>query len=153
MVQIFRQIIKVSTNLAPKLLVSANELKKLVKSQRVKFFSKAWTNLSSTKLAMMNGKLKKLYEHPLFHGIKTEAEAYDICKAEIQQFGKPGARTNPDGTHFDPKNCYIFFLLDEGEHYSPVIFRYCESAENPFERVPEEPEPKDIHTLLLTNVS
>ena len=102
---------------------------------------------------MMNGKLKKLYEHPLFHGIKTEAEAYDICKAEIQQFGKPGARTNPDGTHFDPKNCYIFFLLDEGEHYSLVIFRYCESAENPFERVPEEPEPKDIHTLLLTNVS
>ena len=64
---------------------------------------------------MMNEKLKKLYEHPLFHGIKTEAEAYDICKAEIQQFGKPGARTTPDSTHFDPKNCYIFFLLDEGD--------------------------------------
>ena len=25
------------------------------------------------------------YEHKLFHGIKTEAEAYNICKAEMEQ--------------------------------------------------------------------
>ena len=92
---------------------------------------------------MMTEKLKKLYEHPLFHGIKKEAEANAICIAEIEQFGKPGARTFPDGTQFDPKNSYIWFLLDEGEHYSPVIFRYCESSDVPFERVDETFHPED----------
>ena len=62
---------------------------------------------------MTTVKLMKLYEHPLFHGIKTEAEAYDICKAEIERFGKLGALTIPDGTYFDPQNTYIWFLLDE----------------------------------------
>ena len=107
---------------------------------------------------MMNWKLKKLYEHPLFHGIKTEAEANAICIAEIEQFGKPGARTFPDGTQFDPKNSYIWFLLDEGEHYSAVIYRYCESSEVPFERLvspwgPFSFSPEDIAGLLLTEVS
>ena len=85
---------------------------------------------------MSIGKLKKHYDHPLFHGIKTVAEAQAICEAEIQNFGKPGAGTNPDGTPFDPKNIYIWFLLlDDGEYYSSVIFRYCESNEVPFKRV------------------
>ena len=86
---------------------------------------------------MSIGKLKKYYDHPLFHGIKTVAEAQAICEAEIQNFGKPGAGTNPDGTPFDPKNIYIWFLLDNGEYYSSVIFKYCESDEVPFKRVDE----------------
>ena len=105
---------------------------------------------------MTTGKLRKLYEHPLFHGIKTEAEALNICKAEIEQFGKPGARTNPDGTHFEPKNTYIQFLLED----SNVIYRYCDSSEVPFERV-ECPGPlgsfrflpQELDDFLLTKVS
>ena len=107
---------------------------------------------------MTTGKLRKLYEHPLFHGIKTEAEALNICKAEIEQFGKPGARTNPDGTHFEPKNTYIWFLLEEEEYHSAVVYRYCDSSEVPFERVVSPFgafgfSPEELDDFLLTKVS
>ena len=82
---------------------------------------------------MTTGKLKKLYEHPMFHGIKTEAEAFDICKAEIEEFGKPGPHTR-----LDPKNTYIWFLLDTEDKLSSVIYRYCESSVVPFERVQDD---------------
>jgi hypothetical protein len=76
---------------------------------------------------------------------KTEAEAYDICKAEIEQFGKPGARTNP-------KYTYIWFLLDTGDRYSSVIYRYCESSEFPFEQVDRyDSFCEEIHNFLSTH--
>ena len=59
---------------------------------------------------MTTEKLTKLYEHPMFHGMKTEAEAYDICKAEIEQFGKPG-----DGINIRHNSKYITLLGSESE--------------------------------------
>ena len=35
--------------------------------------------------------INSFYGQKLFHGIKTEAEAYNICKAEMRQSGKPQA--------------------------------------------------------------
>ena len=88
---------------------------------------------------MATGKLKKLYEHPLFHGIKTVEEAQDICKAELEQFGKPGARPNHDGTQFEPRNTYIWFLMDNNGELSSVIYRYDIESEIPFERLIHAP--------------
>ena len=40
---------------------------------------------------MSSQKLKDLYANPFFHGIKTEEEAYNLCKANMEQSGKPNA--------------------------------------------------------------
>ena len=78
---------------------------------------------------MTTEKLKKLYEHPMFHGIKTEAEAYDICKAEFEQFGKPECPVVCEfgKLHLGVNSRYIWFLLDNDDKLSSVIYRYCDS--------------------------
>ena len=35
--------------------------------------------------------LKDLYDSKIFHGRLTEEEAYDLCKAELTNHGKPQA--------------------------------------------------------------
>ena len=58
----------------------------------------------------MSQKLKELYEHPLFHGIKTEEEAYNLCKAYMEQPFKSFVN--------------IFFLLETQEKLSLEIYFY-----------------------------
>ena len=62
-------------------------------------------------------KLKELYEHPFFHGIKTEAEAYNLCKDSMEQSGKPDAA--------------IFFLFETQDRLSPKIYLYEKNSEVP----------------------
>ena len=62
-------------------------------------------------------KLKELYEHPLFHGIKTEAEAYNLCKDSMEQSGKPHAA--------------IFFLFETQDRLSPEIYLNEKNSEVP----------------------
>ena len=58
-------------------------------------------------------------EHKMFHGIKTEAEAYNICKAEMEQSGKPQVS--------------IWFLIDTQDEFSSRIMSYRRYSEVPFE--------------------
>ena len=62
-------------------------------------------------------KLKELYEHPFFHGIKTEAEAYNLCKDSMEQSGKPHAA--------------IFFLFETQDRLSSEIYLYEKNSEVP----------------------
>lgn len=62
-------------------------------------------------------KLKELYEHPLFHGIKTEAEAYNLCRDSMERSGKPHAAN--------------FFLFETQDRLSPEIYLYEKNSEVP----------------------
>ena len=66
---------------------------------------------------MSSRKLQEIYEHPLFHGIKTEAEAYNLCKDSMERSGKPHAA--------------IFFLFETQDRLSPEIYLYEKNSEVP----------------------
>ena len=71
----------------------------------------------------MSKKLKELYEHPLFHGIKTETEAYNLCKSSMEQSGKPHA--------------VIFFLFETQDRlYEDGIYCYEKNSEVPLWTAP-----------------
>jgi hypothetical protein len=66
---------------------------------------------SSAKLEMSRftqASLKSLYEHPLFHGIKTMDEAKALWKAKIEESGNPEA--------------YIWFLMETEDQFESVIY-------------------------------
>ena len=101
----------VSTNLAPKLLVFAENDVKNLSNHKVSKISFAASLRSSAKLKMS---LRFLYAHPFFHGIKTNQEAEAIRKASAEESG------NPD--------VHIWFLLETeniigpaGRHFRPMI--------------------------------
>ena len=66
---------------------------------------------------MSSQDLKELYENPFFHGFKTEEEAYNLCKANLEQSGKP--------------NAGIFFLLETQDRVSLKIYCYEKNSEVP----------------------
>ena len=66
---------------------------------------------------MSSQELKRLYKNPLFHGIKTEEEAYNLCKANMEQSGKLHAT--------------IFFLLETQDRFSLQNYCYEKNSEVP----------------------
>ena len=64
---------------------------------------------------MSSQKLKDLYANPFFHGIKTEEEAHDLCKAHMEQSGSP--------------NAVIFFLLEAQGRLSLQNYYYEKNSE------------------------
>ena len=67
----------------------------------------------------MSQKLKELYEHPFFHGIiwheNHVEEAYNLCKAKMEESGKSYAK--------------IFFLLETQDKVSLKVYLYEKVSE------------------------
>ena len=64
---------------------------KNLSNSKVSKFSVEASLRSSAKLEIMSQKLMELYEHQLFHGIKTKDEAKALWKAKINESGNPEA--------------------------------------------------------------
>ena len=84
-----------------------NDVKNLSNHKVSKIFFAASLR-SSEKLEMSPKSLCSLYEHPLFHGIKTKDEAEALWKAKIEESGNPEA--------------HIWFLMERDNQFESVIY-------------------------------
>ena len=62
--------------------------------------------------------LKEVYDSKIFHGVKTEAEAYELCKEESENHGK--------------EHVLIWFLKEKDGKLSEKVIGYCRDSENPY---------------------
>ena len=75
-------------------------------------------------------KLKDIYDYNNFHGRLTEEEAYDLCKAELTNHGKP--------------QVYIWFLHESDGQLQGRIYGYRPNETVPFIRH------NDVQQVFLT---
>ena len=62
--------------------------------------------------------LKEVYDSKIFHGVKTEAEAYELCKEESENHGK--------------EHVLIWFLKEKDGKLSEKVIGYCRDSEDSY---------------------